>query len=58
MEITTMGPLGHLYLPGNLTRNFIRDFAEGLVHSAHIPLVLFKDDHAIVAMNSQGTFDL
>ncbi len=58
MEITTMGPLGHLYLPGNLTRDFIRDFAEELVHSVHIPLVLFKDDLAIVAMNPQGTFDL
>ncbi len=58
IEITTMGPLGHVYLPGTLARDFVRDFANKLVQSVHIPLVLFKDDHSIVAINSQGTFDL
>ncbi len=58
IEITTMGPLGHVYLPGTPARDFIRDFAQKLVQSVHIPLVLYKDDHSIVAMNQQGTFDL
>jgi hypothetical protein len=58
IEITTMGPLGHVYLPGTPARDFIRDFAQKLVQSVHIPLVLYRDDHSIVAMNQQGTFDL
>jgi hypothetical protein len=58
IEITTMGPLGHVYLPGTPARDFIRDFAQKLVQSVHIPLVLYRDDHSIVAMNQHGTFDL
>lgn len=58
IEITTMGPLGHVYLPGPPAGDVIRDFAQKLVQSVHIPLVLYRDDHSIVAMNQQGTFDL
>jgi hypothetical protein len=58
IEITTMGPLGHVYLPGTPAGDFICDFARKLVQSVHIPLVLYKNDHSIVAMNQQGTFDL
>jgi hypothetical protein len=58
IEITTMGPLGHVYLPGTPTRDFISRFAQKLIRSVHIPLVLYRDDHSIVAMNQHGTFDL
>ncbi|WP_152427571.1 hypothetical protein [Desulfotignum phosphitoxidans] len=58
IEITTMGPLGHVYLPGTPTRDFISRFAQTLIRSVHIPLVLYRDDHSIVAMNQHGTFDL
>jgi hypothetical protein len=58
IEITTMGPLGHVYLPGTPTRDFVRTFAQTLSRSIHIPLVLYRDDHSIVAVTAQGTFDL
>ena len=58
IEITTMGPLGHVYVPGTPTRDFIRNFAQTLSRSVHIPLVLYREDTSIVAVNSQGTFDL
>ncbi|MEX1297394.1 MAG: hypothetical protein AB1Z81_00195 [Desulfotignum sp.] len=58
IEITTMGPLGHVYLPGTPTRDFIHRFARTLSQSVHIPLVLYRHDHAIVAVTPRGTFDL
>ncbi|MCA1795324.1 MAG: hypothetical protein LC660_15910, partial [Desulfobacteraceae bacterium] len=58
IEITTMGPLGHVYLPGTPTGDFIRKFAQTLSRSVHIPLVLYREDHSIVAITAQGTFDL
>ena len=58
IEITTMGPLGHVYLPGTPSREFVRKFARALVQSVHIPLVLYRDNQSIVAVNAQGTFDL
>ncbi|MFO7727870.1 MAG: alkaline phosphatase family protein [Desulfonatronovibrio sp.] len=58
LKITTMGPLGHIYLPGHLTPDSINDFALTLVHELHIPLVLFRDNHIIKAINQHGTFEL
>jgi hypothetical protein len=58
IQITTMGPLGHVYVPGTPNMDFIRKFAQTLVQSVHIPLVLYRDDHSIVAVNPQGAFDL
>lgn len=58
IEITTMGPLGHVYVPGTPSKDFVRKFARALVESVHIPLVLYRDNHSIVAVNAQGTFDL
>jgi hypothetical protein len=58
IEITTMGPLGHVYLPGTPTRDFVHKFAQTLSQSVHIPLVLYRDGQSIVAVNAQGTFDL
>ena len=58
IEITTMGPLGHVYLPGTATRDFVRKFAQTLSRSVHIPLVLYREDHSTVAVTAQGTFDL
>ncbi|MFO7912720.1 MAG: hypothetical protein R6V15_11215 [Desulfotignum sp.] len=58
IEITTMGPLGHVYLPAPVSRSFIHDFARNLVHSVHIPLVLYQDVHTIMAVTRQGCFDL
>jgi hypothetical protein len=58
IEITTMGPLGHVYLPGTPPREFVRKFSQTLARSVHIPLVLYRDQYSIVAVNAQGTFDL
>ncbi|MFN2268208.1 MAG: alkaline phosphatase family protein, partial [Desulfonatronovibrio sp.] len=58
LKITTMGPLGHIYLPGPFTPDLINDFAVALVQEVHIPLVLFRNNNIIKAMNQHGTFDL
>ncbi|MFP4111287.1 MAG: alkaline phosphatase family protein [Desulfonatronovibrio sp.] len=58
LKITTMGPLGHIYLPAPFTRDLIYDFAVTLIQEIHIPLVLFQDNNIIKAINQHGTFDL
>lgn len=58
IEITTMGPLGHIYLPERANALKISAFAKDLVQKAHIPLALFQDGRRITAVNAAGTFDL
>ncbi len=58
IEITTMGPLGHIYLPEGANNPRISAFAKDLVQKAHIPLALFQDADRIIAVNAAGVFDL
>ncbi len=58
LQITTMGPLGHVYIPSMPAPEKIRAFAGNLVRTVHIPLVLFQERGKIIAMNAHGSFDL
>jgi len=58
VQITTMGPLGHVYLPPIATLEKIRAFADTLVRTVHIPLVIFQEHGRIIAVNVHGSFDL
>ena len=58
--VTTMGPLGHVYLPEPLDPPELAVFARQLVDKADIPLVLYKIDQAdgVIAVNRHGEFEL
>jgi endonuclease/exonuclease/phosphatase family metal-dependent hydrolase len=58
LEITTMGPLGHVYLPDGMLSNDLAVLAKILVQTAHIPLALFSENKTIMAVNRQGIFRL
>jgi hypothetical protein len=66
VRITTMGPLGHVYLPRRIREQFesvdpspvLEQFARSLNRQAQIPLVLFKKKADIAAVNASGVFYL
>jgi hypothetical protein len=63
VRITTMGPLGHLYLPPRIREQIaspkapatLTQLACRLNRRAHIPLVLFEEEGRITAVNDSGT---
>ena len=57
IRLTSMGPLGHLYLPMVLTARQMEDYAGRLVRQGKIPFVLFNSDRPW-AMTEMGKFDL
>ena len=66
IQITTMGPLGHIYLPGaNQTESgaafsdrSLEQWAHILNRDARIPLVLFVKNKTVMAVNKTGTHRL
>ncbi len=58
--VTTMGPLGHVYLPQPMNPPELAAFSRLLVEKAKIPLVLFKIEQTggVMAMNQSGVFEL
>ncbi len=58
LAVTTMGPVGHVYLPVPISGEERRQFARELVQSADIPLILFQDNGDVAACNRHGFFDL
>ncbi|MGB5987518.1 MAG: alkaline phosphatase family protein [Desulfobacterales bacterium] len=58
IQITAMGPIGHLYLPGPLSAGDKLKLARGLIREAHIPLVLFRSGERVMASNRHGDHDL
>lgn len=67
IEITTMGPLGHIYLPADFLNPSgkesedvpdLEQIARRLHQKARIPLVLFQKDGRIRAVNDAGSCDL
>ncbi len=58
IEITTMGPLGHVYILEACSEEYRSVFAENLVKKAGFPLVIFKKDGRITAINASGRWDL
>ncbi len=57
--VTAMGPIGHIYLPKELSQEETGRFAKALVHSAHVPMVFVPEgaDKARV-WNKYGEFFL
>lgn len=58
IQVTTMGPLGHVYLQRSIPPPRKAQLADKLVHQARIPLVLYTDDDKTMAVNRQGRLDL
>ena len=66
VRITTMGPLGHVYLPHSIRRQLdsadpspaLEQFAGRLNRQAKIPLVLFQKKGGIAAVNDSGIYTL
>ncbi|NWH06272.1 endonuclease/exonuclease/phosphatase family protein [Desulfobacter latus] len=58
IRITTMGPLGHIYLPRQILKKDLKAAAWELVVSAAIPLVFFQDRQEIYACDQYGLFRL
>lgn len=60
INITAMGPIGHIYLPISLGEDDLADYAAALVDDAAIPLVLFRsgDGKKLRALNSRGEWEL
>ncbi|NLT71110.1 MAG: hypothetical protein GXX91_10510 [Verrucomicrobiaceae bacterium] len=62
INITAMGPIGHLYLPLTLSEKDRADYAAALVDDAAIPLVLFRsgedDEGTLRARNARGEWTL
>jgi len=57
--VTAMGPLGHVYVPQQLTIEDKKKFAYQLVESARVPLVFITDGSGQVkAFNDRGEFKL
>jgi endonuclease/exonuclease/phosphatase family metal-dependent hydrolase len=53
--VTALGPLGHIYLPVELSDREKGDYARRLVHQEHVPLVLHRDgDGTVRAHNLRG----
>lgn len=62
INITAMGPIGHIYLPITLAENDHAAYATALVGDAAIPLVLFRsgqgDEATLRARNARGEWNL
>jgi endonuclease/exonuclease/phosphatase family metal-dependent hydrolase len=58
IEVTAMGPLGHVYLPSELLLDEKQKISQKLVKHAGIPMVLFKAQGSVTAVNDEGVFDL
>lgn len=66
VRITTMGPLGHVYLPRSIRRQLdavdpstaLEQLARRLNRQAQIPLVLFQKKGDVAAVNDSGVFTL
>ena len=58
IQVTTMGPLGHVYLQRSISPDRKAQLADKLVHEARIPLVLYTNGDKTTAVNRRGRFDL
>ncbi len=58
IQITTKGPLGHIYFPAAISDEQTENIAQKLVETAHIPLVLYIFHDRVMAITSAGKFDL
>jgi endonuclease/exonuclease/phosphatase family metal-dependent hydrolase len=58
IRMTTMGPIGHIYIPLPITGQQKEIMAKQLVAEVHIPLVFFIKQDQVMAANRDGIFDL
>ncbi len=59
LRVTAMGPLGHVYFPGDLDDGQKERLAARFVREAQIPLVLFlRRDGGVQAVNANGQWRL
>lgn len=58
VRTTSMGPLGHIYLPEKISDAEKEDYGRRLVKEAHIPLVLYSCGESTIGINSAGVHDL
>ncbi|GAB6145498.1 endonuclease/exonuclease/phosphatase family protein [Desulfocicer niacini] len=58
IRITTMGPIGHVYLPMRISSKDLEKAAEKLVTDAGIPLVFFRKNNEAWVCDNHGTFRL
>lgn len=57
--VTALGPLGHLYLPVEMSIEEKRDYARRLVDQEKLPLVMFRSEHGhLEAHNPLGQWRL
>lgn len=57
--VTALGPLGHIYLPVELSVEEKRDYARRLVDQEKLPLVMFRSEHGhLEAHNPLGQWRL
>ncbi len=59
IQITAMGPVGHVYLPGSAEIQARAYYAHLLATEAHVPMVLiWGEDDRVTAYTDEGHFDL
>lgn len=58
IRTTTMGSIGHIYLPSPVSDRQKEAFANILVTKAKIPQVLFIKENEVFAVNQNGVFNL
>lgn len=58
IHITTMGPIGHVYLPTSISEEDLEKAAEKLVADAGIPLIFFRKKNITRVCDHRGTFRL
>jgi endonuclease/exonuclease/phosphatase family metal-dependent hydrolase len=57
--VTALGPLGHVYLPVELSDDELCSHARALVDQEKVPLVIVRNQHSqVVAHNARGRFSL
>ena len=55
--VTALGPLGHVYLPIELSEEELNSYARSLVERESIPLVIVRSQHGrLVGHNARGAF--
>lgn len=58
IHVTAMGPLGHIYLPERPDAQAMHHYAEKLVDTAAVPLVLYRHDDRIICVSPAGSGEL
>lgn len=55
IHITAMGPLGHIYVPIDLTAAQKKYYARQLVEQGRIPLVFYVENNTVIGVNRFGS---